>query len=78
MTVTKLVTKFKRLLRLYPGAATTEREKVRRLIKALCLEIFVHVDHGVYPLANIEECYCTTLQVEYYLKGCKPAQQPQT
>ena len=78
MTVIELVTKFKILLQLCLRAATTEREKVRRLIKALRPEISVHVDHEVYPLANIEECYHAALQVEYHLRGYILAQQPQT
>ena len=36
-----------------------------------CYDIAVHVDHDIYPPANIKECgmYHATLQVEYHLKS---------
>ena len=70
--MTEVITKFKRLLHLCPGAATTNQEKVRRLIRAFHLDIAVHVDHGIYPPANIEEFYCIALQAEYHLKNTRP------
>ena len=69
MTVTEVVTKFKRLLRLCPGATTIDQEKARRLIRAFCSYIVVHVDHNNYLPVNIEECYRATLQAEYHLKS---------
>ena len=61
MMVIEVVTKFKTRLRLCLGAATTDQAKVRRVIRAFRSNIAVHVDHGIYPLANIEKCYHAAL-----------------
>ena len=32
-------------------------------------DVAVHVDHNIYPPANIKECDRVTLQAEYHLKS---------
>ena len=67
ITVTEQMNKYRRLLCLCLEPATNEREKVRRLVKALRPDISGHVYQGDRLPASIEEFFRITLQREYHI-----------
>ena len=71
LSVTEAVKQFNRLARLCPELVSTEKERVRMMLRMLRPEIALNVASGVHRPQTAEELISSALITEHYLNNIK-------
>ncbi|GMN65050.1 hypothetical protein TIFTF001_034114 [Ficus carica] len=67
LSVAEAVKKFEQLARLYPHLISSERDKVRRMMRMFCSDLAVVISSGPHPPLTVAECVSRAIQAEYWV-----------
>ncbi|GMN73072.1 hypothetical protein TIFTF001_052971, partial [Ficus carica] len=67
LSVAEAVKKFEQLARLCPHLISSERDKVRRMMRMFCSNLAVVISSGPHPPLTVAECVSRAIRVEYWV-----------
>ncbi|GMN22511.1 hypothetical protein TIFTF001_047444 [Ficus carica] len=67
LSVAEAVKKFEQLVRLCPHLISSERDKVRKMMRMFRPDLAVVISSGPYPPLTVAECVSRTIRAEYWV-----------
>ena len=65
LSVAEAVKKFEQLARLYPHLISSERDKVRKMMRMFRPDLAVVISSGPYPPTTVADCVSRVIRAEY-------------
>ncbi|GMN59342.1 hypothetical protein TIFTF001_028423 [Ficus carica] len=67
LSIAEVVKKFEQLARLCPHLISSERDKVRRIMRMFHSDLVVVISSGPYPPITVAECVSRAIRAEYWV-----------